>query len=285
MSEPLSRTDRLRIGAFYVFCALVFGYLVLPSVIVIPLSFNSEPFLIFPIKAFSLRWYDEFFENIKWLPAIYHSTLIACGATFVATVLGTLAALGLDRLPWGPRQLARSVFLLPIIVPVVVTGSSIYLLFAPLGLTSTFAGVIIGHTVLAAPFVVIVVLATLQGVDRNLMRAAQILGAAPATVFRRITLPLILPGVISGAVFAFAVSFDEIVLTLLIAGPAQRTLPLQMLSGIKENLRPTVTAAATILVLISLILLTIVEVLRRTTQASGIRGNDPGHLPKQNRPW
>jgi putative spermidine/putrescine transport system permease protein len=285
MTEPLSHTDRLRICAFYVFCALVFGYLVLPSVVVIPLSFNSEPFLVFPIKAFSLRWYGEFFESVKWLPAIYHSGLIACGATLVATILGTLAALGLDRLPWGPRQLARAVFLLPIIVPVVVTGSSIYLLFAPLGLTSTFAGVIIGHAVLAAPFVVIVVLATLQGVDRNLMRAAQILGAAPATVFRRITLPLILPGVISGAVFAFAVSFDEIVLTLLIAGPAQRTLPLQMLSGIKENLRPTVTAAATILVLISVILLTIVEVLRRRAHRPSIQRSDLGGPTQQSRPW
>lgn len=280
MSEPLSRTDQLRIGAFYVFCALVFAYLVLPSIVVIPLSFNSEPFLVFPIEAFSLRWYGEFFSNVKWLPSIYHSALIACGATFLATVLGTLAALGLDRLPWGPKQLARSVFLLPIIVPVVVTGSSLYLLFAPLGLTSTFAGVIIGHSVLAAPFVVIVVLATLQGVDRNLMRAAQILGANPVTVFRRITLPLILPGVISGAVFAFAVSFDEVVLTILIAGPAQRTLPLQMLSGIKENLRPTVTAAATILVLISVILLMIVEFLRHRME----RANMPAGQSKIG-PW
>ncbi len=258
---------------FRLFCGLVFLFLVLPLLAIVPLSFNAGSFLTYPLTGLSLRWYAELFASDRWLGPFQNSLVLALLTTVSATVLGTVGALGLTRLRPGVRHAVGALVLSPLIVPVVITAVGTYFLFAPLGLTNNFAGLVLAHTVLAVPFVVITVSATLQGFDVTLVRAASSLGAPPLTVFRRVMLPLILPGVVSGAVFAFATSFDEIVIALFLAGPSQRTLPLQMLSGVREEISPTITAAATLLVILSTLLLAATELLRR--RAARLAGARP----------
>ncbi|MDF0498868.1 ABC transporter permease [Bradyrhizobium yuanmingense] len=247
-------------------CAAVLLFLIAPILAIIPLSFNSVPFFTYPMPGLSLRWYEEFFLTVRWQGALYNSVLIAVSVTFLSTALGTLAALGLSRADFPWRAAVMSLLISPMIVPVVITASSLYFFFANIGLLNSYTGVILAHTTLATPFVVIAVTATLMGFDYSLVRAAAGLGASPLTVFFKIMLPLILPGVISGALFAFISSFDEVVIALFISGPEQRTLPKVMVSGIREQISPTLTAAATVLIMVSIAMLTSVELLRRRSQ-------------------
>ncbi|WP_027515767.1 ABC transporter permease [Bradyrhizobium sp. WSM1417] len=254
-------------------CGAVLLFLMAPILVVVPLSFNSVPFFTYPMPSVSLRWYQEFFLTNRWQGALHNSIFIALSVTLLSSVLGTLAALGLSRpnFPW--RTAVMGLLISPMIVPVVITAVGVYFFFADVNLLNSYTGLIFAHTALAAPFVVITVTATLKGFDHSLTRAAASLGAAPVTVFFKVTLPLILPGMISGALFAFLTSFDEVVVALFIAGPAQRTLPKVMFSGIREEISPTITAAATILILFSIAMLTTVELLRRRSERlRGIRG-------------
>ena len=245
---------------------LVLFFLMVPILAIIPLSFSSGTFLTYPLPGFSLRWYEELLTSDKWLPALRNSMIIGTSATFASTVLGTLAALGMNRANFAFKQVVMGVLLSPMIVPMIITAVGMYSFFAPLGLTNSFPGLIMAHTALAAPFVVITVSATLQHFDTNMARAAASLGATPVTAFFRVILPLILPGVASGALFAFATSFDEVVVVLMMAGPDQRTLPREMFSGIRENINPTITAVATVLILTSVVLLSCLEWLRRRNE-------------------
>ena len=237
-------------------------FLVLPILVIVPLSFNSGTFLIYPMQGFSMRWYEDFFGSAGWMRALKNSMIIAPAATILAMILGTLAAIGLTRSDFRGKALVMSLLISPMVVPVVIVGVASYLFFAPLGLANGYLSLIVVHAVLGVPFVIITVSATLQGFNYNLVRAAASLGASPITAFRRVTLPLIAPGVISGALFAFATSFDEVVVTLFLAGPEQVTLPRQMFSGIRENLSPTIAAAATLLIGFSILLLLTLEWLR-----------------------
>lgn len=266
MKIPLAPVDRGLAWGLVLLCGAVFVFLLVPVLAVIPLSFNAGSFLTYPMTGFSLRWYEDFLTSPRWLPALWNSVFVGSVSTVVATALGTAAALGLDRMGGVARQALHALFLMPIVVPVVVIGSSLYALFAALGLTASYLGLILAHSLLGAPFVVITVAATLSGFDRRLLRAAMSLGATPWQAFRRVTLPLILPGVVSGGIFAFATSFDEIVVTLFIAGPQQRTLPLQMFDGVREQISPTITAAATLLFLVSVALVAVIEWLRRRSE-------------------
>ena len=261
--SPVERAWRL---GFYVYCALVLLFLVGPILAIVPLSFTSGTFLSYPLPGLSLRWYVDFVESARWLPALRNSILVASATTLVATPLGTLAALGLVRADFALKPLIFGLLLSPMIVPVIITAIGLYFLYSPLGLINTYLGLILAHTVLAAPFVVIVVHATLVGFDKTLMRAGESLGARPAIVFFRVVLPLIAPGVVAGAIFAFATSFDEIVTAIFLAGPTQRTLPLQMFDGAREQISPTITAAATLLILVSVALLATVELLRQRSR-------------------
>jgi len=258
--SPLQRA--LRFG-YFGFCALVFIFLVVPIVAVVPLSFNSGTFLTYPLEGFSLRWYDDFFTSPRWLPSLRNSVVVGIATTAIATPLGTLAALGLVRVDFRLKPVVVGLLISPLIVPVIITAIGIYFVYSPLGLTSSRLGLVLAHTVLATPFVVVVVHATLQGFDPALWRAGLSLGAPPFVVFRQIVLPLIAPGVIAGAIFAFTTSFDEIVTTIFIAGPEQRTLPLQMFEGVREQISPTITAAATLLIVVSVVMLGAIEALRR----------------------
>ncbi|WP_027803656.1 ABC transporter permease [Paraburkholderia dilworthii] len=246
---------------------LILVFLILPILAIIPLSFNENSFLVYPIHGFSFRWYHDLFTSTDWARAGANSLIVTPIATIAATILGTLAALGLNRASFKGKGLLVAVLISPMIVPVIVTGVGMYLLFARWGLAGTYAGLIFGHVVIAAPFVVITVNATLAGFNQNYVRASLSLGASPVRTFFRVTLPIIAPGVISGALFAFATSLDDVVITMFIAGPTQGTLPLQMFIGIRENITPTVAALASIFIVFSSLLLITMEWLRSRSVA------------------
>ncbi|WP_441258744.1 ABC transporter permease [Bradyrhizobium sp. 521_C7_N1_3] len=255
-------------------CGAVLLFLIAPILVIIPLSFNSVPFFSYPMPGLSLRWYEEFFLTVRWQGALYNSMFVAMSVTLLSTTLGTLAALGLSRpnFPW--RTAVMSLLISPMVVPVVITSVAVYFFYADMRLLNSYTGLILAHTTLATPFVVIAVTATLMGFDRSLTRAAAGLGAPPITVFFNIILPLILPGLTSGALFAFITSFDEVVVALFVASAGQRTLPRVMFSGIREEINPTIIAAATVLILFSITMLTTVELLRRRSQRlRGIRNS------------
>jgi putative spermidine/putrescine transport system permease protein len=202
------------------------------------------------------------FHSDDWIRAAKNSFIVAPLATLLATVLGTLAAMGLANTKFFGKGFITSLLIAPMVVPIVVVGVSSYLYFARWGLNDTYLGLVIVHAALGAPFVVTTVLATLQSFNHNLVKASLSLGASPLETFFRVTLPVIAPGVISGALFAFATSFDEVVVTLFLAGPEQVTLPRQMFTGIRENISPTIAAVATLLILFTTTLMLTLEWLR-----------------------
>ena len=254
---PLPRT------VFRAYAAIVFAFLVLPTLVVIPVSFSSGTIIAFPLPGFSTRWYVQAVSDIAWRNAVANSLIIGLGAALIATLLGLSGALGIDRLPPRLRAVATMLSLLPFVVPVVLIALGGYLGLAVVGLDNTYAGIIFLHAAMGVPFVVISVTASLQGFDRNLWRAATGLGAPPLTAFRRVMLPLILPGVLTGAVFAFATSLDEVVVASFVTSPTQRTVPLHMFAGIKENTGPIVTAVATLLLLLAGSFLISTELVQR----------------------
>ncbi len=295
MALPIYTTPGQRLWhyTYMAFCIFVLFFLVAPLVVVIPLSFTSTPFLNFTPEmlsldpaGFSVRWYkglfgmcDDIGDSIstmctnKWMTGAQSSILIAVAATLLATFLGTLAALGLSSDNMPARRLIMALMISPLIVPLIITASGMAFFFAKINLTATWAGIVLAHTILGLPFVVITVTSTLVGFDKSLIRAGANLGGTPTYNFFKIQMPLIAPGMISGALFAFITSFDEIVIILFVGGPQQHTLPLQMWSGIRQEISPTILSAATILVLFSIVLLTTLEMLRRRSER--LRGLTP----------
>jgi putative spermidine/putrescine transport system permease protein len=263
------------------FCAAVLLFLIAPVLIVIPLSFNVQPFftitsgmLRLDPDAYSLKWYRSFLENPQWMLALKNSAIIAFSAVIPATVLGTAAALGLNhpRLPF--RNQITALLISPMIVPIIITATGLYFLYQRVGLTQTFTGIILAHILLGSPFVVLIVSSTLAGYDATLNRAAASLGAHPLRVFWLVTLPLILPGVLSGAILAFITSFDEIVVVLFLSGSDQRTIPRQMWTGIRDQISPTILAVATLLIVVSVLLMLALELLRaRRAKLEGTRSS------------
>ncbi len=290
-------------------CTAIFIFLIAPILVVIPLSFNAEPYFTFTHKmltfdptGYSLRWYDELltvgmhapegprdaawwaqsWEQGTWVKAAKNSVIIGFWATIMATTLGTLAALGLSRPEMPYRRAIMAILISPMIVPIIIIATGLFFFYSNpcsiLGfecgrLTATYLGVIMAHATLGIPFVIITVTATLSGFDQSLIRAAASLGANPRVTFFKVIMPLILPGVISGALFAFVTSFDEVVAVLFLAGPDQQTVPRQMWNGIREAISPAILAVATILVIISTLLLATVELLRRRSEK--LRGVTP----------
>ncbi|MCA3572481.1 MAG: ABC transporter permease [Aestuariivirga sp.] len=268
-----TRGETVAYYALRVFVALVLLFLISPIIAVMPLSFNSESFFTYPMPGYSLKWYEDFFFNPRWSGAVKVSFIVAIATTILATALGTLAALGLARSNFPAKATIMAILISPMIVPVIISAVGMFKFYAQLDLAGTRLGIILAHTALATPFVVITVTATLSSFDKTLMRAGASCGAPPHTVFFKVVMPLILPGMISGALFAFVTSFDEVVVVLFLASPEDRTLPLQMFSGIREMISPTITAAATVLVLISTALLITVEMLRRRSERlRGVQG-------------
>lgn len=263
MIRPYTPAGHAARFAYWALCAAILAFLVLPIAAIVPLSFNAGSFLSYPLAGVSTRWYHELFASPYWTAAFRNSLIVAIATTALATPLGTLAALGATRLSSRLKPLVMGALIAPMAVPTIVLAIGAYFLYAPLRLTDSYLGLILSHTTLAVPFVVLVVHASLQGFDSGLLRAASSLGATPRYALVRVLLPMIAPGVLAGAIFAFMTSFDEIVVAIFLAGPEQRTLPLQMFDGVRDQISPTITAAATVLIATSVVLLGAVELLRR----------------------
>ena len=287
MALPTYTTRGQRVGyyTYLTYCGMVFFFLIAPIFIVIPLSFNQSPFFGFTPEmlrldpdAFSIRWYRQMLgicrdEDIittvctnKWMIGTVNSFYIGLSATFFATVLGTIAALGLSRPNMPFKGTVMALLISPMIVPLIITAAGIFFFYAKFGLIGTYTGLILAHTALGTPFVVITVTATLTGFDTNLTRASASLGADQMKTFFKVIMPLILPGVISGALFAFITSFDEVVVVLFLGSVEQQTIPRQMWAGIRQEISPVILCMATCLVALSIMLLTSVELLRRRSE-------------------
>ncbi|NDR57449.1 ABC transporter permease [Pseudoruegeria sp. M32A2M] len=296
-----SPLERVWYYPYRTLCAAIFLFLIAPILIVIPLSFNAEPYFTFTEKmlsfdptGYSTRWYDllltfgmgkpdavrdaawwsDVWQNAAWVNAAKNSVIIGFFSTLLATFLGTLAALGLSRPEMPFRRVIMAILISPMIVPIIITATGLFFFYSATGLANTYLGIIMAHATLGIPFVIITVTATLVGFDKTLNQAAASLGANPTTTFFKITMPLILPGVISGALFAFVTSFDEVVVVLFVAAHDQQTIPRQMWNGIREQISPAILSVATILVIVSIALLTTVELLRRRSER--LRGISPG---------
>lgn len=266
---------------FLVICGLIFFFLVAPIVVIVPLAFNAEPYftftkemLSFDPAGYSLRWYRNLLGSSEWMSSIRNSFIISISATIIATSLGTLAALGLNRRNMPARGIITAVLISPMIVPLIITAAALFSFFARVGLANTFPGIILSHVVLGTPFVVLTVTASLAGFDQTLIRASQSLGANQTRTFFKVILPLLLPGVISGGLFAFVTSLDEVVIVNFMAGPAQTPITVRMFSGLREEISPTILALASLLVALSILLLTTLEMIRRRNER--LRGMSPG---------
>ena len=282
-ATPVQRTYYY---AYLLICSLVFFFLIAPLVAIIPISFSQSPFMVFTEgmmswppdpEAWSLRWYrymvgictDEYLTtpcSNKWMVGTVNSFFVGFVSTFFATALGTLAALGLSRPHMPYKALIMSILISPMIVPLIITAAGMFFFYAKINLVYTFTGIILAHIALSTPFVVITVTATLVGFDMNMVKASQSLGARPVRTFFKVIMPLILPGVISGALFAFITSFDEVVIVMFMASLDQLTIPKQMWAGIRQEISPVILCMATCLVGLSIFLLTTVELLRRRSE-------------------
>ena len=279
-------TQRTYYYAYLFFCFVVFFFLIAPLVAIIPISFSKSPFMLFTEgmlawppdpEAWSFRWYrymvgictDKVLTTPcgnRWMVGTVNSFFIGIISTFFATALGTLAALGLSKPHMPFKGLIMSILISPMIVPLIITAAGMFFFYAKINLVYTFTGIILAHVALSTPFVVITVTATLVGFDTNMTKASQSLGARPVRTFFKVVMPLILPGVISGALFAFITSFDEVVIVMFMASLDQLTIPKQMWAGIRQEISPVILCMATCLVALSIFLLTTVELLRRRSE-------------------
>ena len=258
--------ERLRVAALGTAASLVLAFLVLPVMVVVPLSLSSGRYLSFPPPGLSLQWYRTFFQSSSWTGAALVSTEVAAAVTLVSVLLGTPAAIGLLRGRFVGRRLVSALVLSPLIVPGIIVAIGAYFVYAQYGLVGNPVALVLGHTCLAVPFVVINVTSALQGVDPRLEQAASSLGAAPWPVFRQVTLPLIAPGILAGAVFAFITSFDELLIALFLSGSSAVTLPRRMFDEIRYDIDPTIAAVSTLLILATTGLMLAAELLRRRAQ-------------------
>ena len=264
------RTDRRRLWGRLFALGLgwtVLGFLVLPMAIVIPVSLTDQYFLSLPQERISFEHYAAFFEEDIWIDAMLDSLIVATSAAFLAVVLGTLCAIGCWRLASRAAEAVRLFMLLPIIVPVIVQALAIYRFWIDLGLIDTYIGTIIAHTLIALPYVLITVSAALANVDPRTEQAARNLGATNAQAVRLVILPAVMPGVLSGGLFAFTISFDEIVTVLFITSREVYTLPKRIWNGIQDHLDPTIAAVATMLMVLTLALLVVDLWIKRRRRA------------------
>ena len=266
---------------FIAICVLIFFFLIFPIAVIIPLSFNAQDFFTFTPEmlslnpdGYSLKHYADFFSNSDWQNALKNSFRIAPVATLISVSFGTLAAVGLSQSHVPFRRTIMVILISPMIVPLIISAAGMYFFYSRIGLQGTYVGVVLAHAVLGIPFVIITVTATLVGFNHSLTRASANLGAGPFRTFFKIQLPLILPGVIAGGLFAFITSFDEVVVVIFVGSTAQKTLPWQMFTGLREQISPTILAVATLLVAISIILLSTLELLRRRSER--LRGLSSG---------
>ncbi len=280
-------SSKAQVAWYYTFrliCGLIFFFLIFPIMVIIPLSFNAQDFFTFTPEmltlnpeGYSLKHYDDFFTSDAWQSSLRNSLTIAPMATVIATVLGTLAAIGLSQSHVPYKSAIMAILISPMIVPLIISATGMYFFYSRVGnflindvgmaqSTVNYAKVILAHAALGTPFVIITVTATMVGFDRSLTRAAASMGSSAVHTFFKVQMPLIMPGVISGALFAFITSFDEVVVVLFLGTASQKTLPWQMFIGLREQISPTILAVATVMVALSILLLTTLELLRRRSE-------------------
>jgi ABC-type spermidine/putrescine transport system permease subunit II len=248
---------------FYGFCWAVLIFMIMPNFVVFPISFSSATYLEFPPKSLSLRWYHDYFSRSEWVSATITSFEVAILVTFISVILGSLAAYGLVRGRFPGKNFLNSLIISPMVAPILVTAVAIFILFSRVGLNGTLTGFIIAHTVMATPFVVIVMSASLRGVPIEMEQAAMNLGAGRLTALRKIVFPMALPGMISSGLFAFLISFDELIIAIFISSPRITTLPKKLWDGIRTEINPTIAAISTLLICLSVIILLSMGLVRR----------------------
>ncbi len=246
-------------------CELVAIYLIAPLVVVIIISFSAAAFLQFPPPGFSLRWYENLFGDPAWTDSIWVSIQILVPSASLATLLGTAASYALVRGRIPGASLIGATLMLPIVVPGILTAAALFGIYRGMGLNGTLTGLIIGHVIITMPYVIATVSSALRTLDSRLEDAASTLGAPPFTAFRRITLPLLLPAVLSGLLFAAVASFDELIVSLFVGTARVRPVPVQMWSNIRGDVDPTIAAIASLCFGVALIALILEWMLRRRT--------------------
>lgn len=259
-------------GGAQVLGAVVLAFLLLPVFAVVPASVNDASFIRIPPETMSLVWYERFWEDRGWMTSLWNSTQVATMATLFSVVIGTAAALGLERLPERARAFAIGLVLAPIIVPVIMISVALYYVTRSLGLYGTMLGLALSHAILCLPFVVINVGVSLKRLDPNLVRAAEGLGASPPRVFRTVTLPAIVPGLAGGGAFAFVTSFDEVVISIFIAGIGAKTLPVKLWEQIRIEFTPVAAVGSTLILVLTVVLFVAVQWSRRALR----RGPEEG---------
>lgn len=264
LNRPATATQitHLRRLWLYVLCALIIVFLVAPTLLVIPMSFSDSRYLSFPPESWSLRWYEAYFNSIEWREATFVSFNAAFWTTLLATGTGTLAAYGLHAARLKAGRYVQVALALPMMVPVILMAVGIFIFFAPLGLNNTVTGLVLAHSVLAIPLVLISVTAGLKNFDMNQELVARSMGASRPWAFLTVTLPQIRNSVISGALLAFITSLDEVVIALLIAGGDKATLTRRMFLALRDEIDPTIAAISTLLIVISIVLLTLSQFLQ-----------------------
>ncbi|GAX88983.1 ABC transporter permease [Effusibacillus lacus] len=238
----------------YLIVGVLLLFLITPVLIIIPMAFSTSPFFVFPPPGVSAKWFNQFFGDSLWVESLTRSLEVAMLSTLVATILGILGALAVSRLSFKGKNLFMAVMLSPMLVPVIVVAIAVYRFFSEIHLVGSIPGLVLAHALLGLPVVFVTVLASLKGIDRNLELAAEGLGSTPVGVFFRITLPLIKPGILSGALFAFITSMDEVVVTIFISGVATPTLPRVMWEQMRAQVDPTMAAASTLIIAATTIL-------------------------------
>lgn len=262
MTDSWRRPTRILLVAFGV---LTIIFLIGPSLVIVPMGFSSGSILEFPPPGFSLQWYEKMFTDSAWTSGFVNSFQVAVLTAIVSSILGTMAALGIARGRFPGKSMANAVILSPLVVPVVVIAIGMFSLFVRWKITGTVVGLTLAHTALSVPYVVVSVSTSLRTMDRNLEMAAANLGANPARTFRYVTLPLIMPGVFAGALFAFLSSWDEVVVAIFLTTTRFRTLPTVMWEQVRQVIDPTVAAVATVLLVVTSVVLALALVVRRQT--------------------
>ncbi|WP_373487833.1 ABC transporter permease [Blastomonas sp.] len=246
----------------YVVCFLVLFFLIAPTLLVIPMSFSDSRYLQFPPETWSLRWYRAYFESPEWIRATSVSFQVAVLTMILATVTGTLASYGLHATKARLSRYLTVLLTLPMVIPIILLAVGLFLTFAPVGLNSTILGLVLAHTILAIPLVMITVTAGLQNFDINQEMVARSMGASRPWAFLTVTLPQIRNSVLSGALLAFIISLDEVVIALLIAGGDKATLTRRMFLALRDEIDPTIAAISTLLVALSVLMLTLSQLLQ-----------------------
>lgn len=255
-----------RVWLMYIYAALVLAFLLAPLLVIVPMSLTSGTSLAFPTPGWSLRWYEELLIDTRWIASFWTSIVIALSTTALSCLLGIPAAIGLAWGEYPGKRLLYAVLMVPLLVPVVVVGVAAFSFFAMLGLVGNRISIILTHTAMAAPVMVATVVASLSGFDRTLLKAAASLGAGTTRTFFKVLLPLIAPGVVTGAIITFIISFDEVVVASFLSVAAERTLPRMIFSGVRESISPAIASVAVLLIGFSAFLLGLIGWLQARAQ-------------------